>query len=57
MYSCQTSKEIEVLKPSFGLFQVDEYCIFNDNLMNAILVVLNVFSLGYPGVENRSMLS
>ena len=57
MYSCQTSKEIEVLKPSFGLSQVDEYCIFNDNLMNAILVVLNVFSLGYPGVENRSMLS
>ena len=29
MYNCQNSKEIELLKPSFGLFQVDEYCIVN----------------------------
>ena len=42
MYNCQNSKEIELLKPSFGLFLVDEYCIVNP--MNAILGVLKVFS-------------
>ena len=42
MHNCQSSKEIELLKPSFGLFLVDEYCIVN--LMNAILGVLKVFS-------------
>ena len=55
MHNCQSSKEIELLKPFFGLFLVDEYCI--DNLMNAILGVLKVFSFGYPGVGERSMLS
>ena len=42
MYNCQNSEEIELLKPSFGLFLVDEYCIVNP--MNAILGVLKVFS-------------
>ena len=55
MHNCQSSKEIELLKPFFGLFLVDEYCIVN--LMNAILGVLKVFSFGYPGVGERSMLS
>ena len=55
MHNCQSSKEIELLKPFFGLFLVDEYYIVN--LMNAILGVLKVFSLGYPGVGKRSMLS
>ena len=55
MQNCQSSKEIELLKPFFGLFLVDEYCIVN--LMNAILGVLKVFSFGYPGVGERSMLS
>lgn len=55
MHNCQSSKEIELLKPFFGLFLVDEYCIVN--LMNAILGVLKVFSFGYPGVGERSMVS
>ena len=55
MHNCQSSKEIELLKSSFGLCLVDEYCIVN--LMNAILDVLKVLSLGYPGVGKRSMLS
>lgn len=55
MHNCQSSKEIELLKPFFGLFLLDEYCIVN--LMDAILGVLKVFSLGYPGVGKRSMLS
>ena len=42
MHNCQSSKEIELLKPFFGLFLVDEYCIVN--LMDAILGVLKVFS-------------
>ena len=28
MPNCQSSKEIELLKPSIDLFVVDEYCIF-----------------------------
>ena len=28
MHNCQSSKEIELLKPSIDLFVVDEYCIF-----------------------------
>ena len=28
MYNCQNSKEIEPLKPSVDLLQVDENCIF-----------------------------
>ena len=31
MYNCQNSKEIEPLKPSIDLFQVDENCIFESD--------------------------